>query len=203
MLTGLRKQAVWPNNEVVNFQAWVSYCSNPRLCCLVNNCNLSSPPVSVVLWIVLFLLCLPPPNQCPSTSLHLFLSPALHILSCHGSSSTWTFSPPATRQPPLIVSDPRTVCLILLQHPASIRPPPCRPRPVPRSLLVPWGSSVVGPSPSLCPRISPYLCESSFLVIFWCLVSFYSGDIFCVRRQQDRAPAPPVSRSPKSLSSPH
>ena len=64
--------------------------------------------------------------------------------------------------------------------------PPCRPGPVSRSLLVPWVFSAVSPSMSLFPRLSPSPCESSSLFIFWCLVLFSSGGLFCVQRQQAR-----------------
>ena len=43
MWTGLRNQAVWPNYEVVDFQASVSDWSIPRLCLLLL-CTLSCPP---------------------------------------------------------------------------------------------------------------------------------------------------------------
>ena len=42
VLTGLRNLSVWPNYDVVEFQASVSYCSIPRLCRLLL-CTLPCP----------------------------------------------------------------------------------------------------------------------------------------------------------------
>ena len=70
----------------------------------------------------------PPPSYRPPISSishrHLTLcTPAPHLLSRSGTSSTWTFPTPATYQPPPLVSAPRATCLIMPPYPASALPP--------------------------------------------------------------------------------
>ena len=118
--------------------------------------------------------------------------------------------PRVVRRPPGIRPHPSPVSLCRL----SLRPspsacfycrvprplsPPCRTRPAPRYLLVPWWLFVIGPSVSFVSPTIPlpmwFSASCNILVFGVCL-----GGIVCVRRQGARAPPLPGSRSPQVLS---
>ena len=66
VLTGLRDQAIWPNYKVVMFQASVSDCSIPRLCCYGYHFYSSpSAPQILLPFSGSFIPFLPPPGPIP------------------------------------------------------------------------------------------------------------------------------------------
>ena len=148
----------------------------------------------------------PPPPTAPPTV-------ALNIVSPLSITSLPTSSPVADHRQTGLCSHPPVASLRHL----SLRPaprarlrcrvprpfdPPCRPWPVPRSLLVPGGSSAVGTSVSLCHCLYTLPCESSSLVIFGVRFISFSSRSFRVQRQWSRAPPLTGSRKTQSLPSP-
>ena len=105
----------------------------------------------------------PPPNaphQWRSSSPHLSFIPAPHLLSWHGTLSTWTSPTPTPRQPPPLNLRPAPRACVYRRVPRR-SPPRCCPRPAPRSLSAPGGSPAAGPSASLCPASLPMCCSTS------------------------------------------
>ena len=94
-------RAIWLNYEVVVFQAWVrerSILSTLPLL-IVNNFSLPDPSVSVIFWIILFLLLPPPPISC----LQLHFTDLSHLLP--------TSSPGVDHRPPRLSPHPTPTSL--------------------------------------------------------------------------------------------
>ena len=115
---------------------------------IVNKFTLPSPPVSVVLWIILFLILLPP----PISSLQRCLTDIYHPLPTspprvdHCTPGICPHMPPASLCRSSLRPTPRACFRRCVPRPFT---PPCRPWPVPRSLSFPGGSSTVGHSVSV------------------------------------------------------
>ena len=88
----------------------------------------SRPTCINCLWIFIsYLLLLPPPYHHPFLFVTPIFTPALHLISRRGASSTWPLTTPATRQPLPLVSAPCSTCLCLPLFTESVRPPPLPP----------------------------------------------------------------------------